>query len=304
MKPIEVEEWGLRVVAQLRSGTNLEDSRVELKSGPIPPDRLARRLAGHANAASGGTILWLLGVDETGQVDSSSSTDLATWWPQVAKHFDGPLPIPIEAVLYLEGETALAIAFSTAEAPYLVRNPVFGQPGGGPVSLEVPWRELTAVRTATHSDLVRLLVPKLQAIEVEVLSASLILKGPRDQFGDQKDVQKGQECTWLFTLVCYVVASVASYPIVVPAHRLEVEVAEPGALGTVQLTPFQTKPSRQGPIFKRTEVDHILEGPGRLEITADVTVSDYQGAPGETAEARVSFRPASHAESLEVRCQE
>ena len=41
----------------------------------------------------------------------------------------------------------------------MVKNPTFGKEAGERVSREVPWREGTAIRSATHSDLLKLLSP-------------------------------------------------------------------------------------------------------------------------------------------------
>ena len=41
----------------------------------------------------------------------------------------------------------------------VVKNPAHGQPNGGPVELEVPWRDAARLRSASHSDLILLLSP-------------------------------------------------------------------------------------------------------------------------------------------------
>ncbi len=51
----------------------------------------------------------------------------------------------------------------------MVKNPTFGKQNGGPVQREVPWREGTAVRSSTHTDLILLLSPLQRPIlKVEV----------------------------------------------------------------------------------------------------------------------------------------
>jgi hypothetical protein len=65
MRPIEIEAWVLRVVDQVKKGQPNEDRRVELKAEWIePPEKAARQIAGHANAARGSNILWIIGLDE------------------------------------------------------------------------------------------------------------------------------------------------------------------------------------------------------------------------------------------------
>jgi len=64
MKPSQIEAWALNVIARVINGQPNEDSRVELKSEWIAPPDAARRIAAHANAAFGDSILWIIGVDQ------------------------------------------------------------------------------------------------------------------------------------------------------------------------------------------------------------------------------------------------
>jgi hypothetical protein len=62
--------------------------------------------------------------------------------------------------------------FETDRAPYLVKNPVFGKPGGGSVSWEVPWREGTSTRSARRAELLSILASSSRLPLVEILGAS------------------------------------------------------------------------------------------------------------------------------------
>lgn len=159
MKTHEIEEWALRAIERAENGQPNEDSRVELKADWPDAQRAARRIAGHANALRGEPILWIIGVDEDQGLKGANQNDLATWWPQTQAEFDGPLPRLRDVLVYRKGKTAVALCFESEQIPYVVRNPSYGKPDGGPVRHEVPWREGTAVRSATHSDLVLLLSP-------------------------------------------------------------------------------------------------------------------------------------------------
>ena len=65
MRPAELEFWILGVADTVALGQQVEDARVECKRDwPDPGYRTARRLAGHLNAASGESVLWVIGVDE------------------------------------------------------------------------------------------------------------------------------------------------------------------------------------------------------------------------------------------------
>jgi hypothetical protein len=53
MRRAELEAWVLEVLERVEQGKPVEDSRVELKREWPDPERAARRIAGHANAARG-----------------------------------------------------------------------------------------------------------------------------------------------------------------------------------------------------------------------------------------------------------
>jgi len=94
MKPTEIEGWALSVINRALAGQPVEDARVELKSKwPDNAHGAARRIAGHANAAHGEPILWLIGIDEKNrQVVGADYVELASWWSQVQSLF-AELPI-------------------------------------------------------------------------------------------------------------------------------------------------------------------------------------------------------------------
>ncbi|MFU8855050.1 helix-turn-helix domain-containing protein [Micromonospora sp. SL1-18] len=172
MRAIEVEEWARRIVERIRNGGPVEDSRVELKRAwPEDHGKAARRIAGHCNANSGELLLWLIGVDESGGVIGVPAQDMATWWPSVRARFDGMSPGVKDVVVDFEGHEIVALIFDADRAPFVVKNPKYGQQGGGAVELEVPWRDATSVRSAKREDLVRLLVPRQRLPEVSVVDS-------------------------------------------------------------------------------------------------------------------------------------
>lgn len=161
MKTYEIDAWALRVIERIEQQQPNEDSRVELKAEwPDKPERAARQIAGHANAMRGESILWLIGVDEEQGVKGASQNNLANWWPQVKAQFDNLAPDVREvSIPCKDNKTVVALYFETDRIPFVVKNSFYGKKNGGPVQLEVPWREGTAVRSATHSDLIQLLSP-------------------------------------------------------------------------------------------------------------------------------------------------
>lgn len=67
MRSAEIERWALEIARRVENQQPVEDSRVELKRAwPTNYANAARRIAGHANAARGEAVLWLIGIDETG----------------------------------------------------------------------------------------------------------------------------------------------------------------------------------------------------------------------------------------------
>ena len=86
MRRAELEEWVLNIVDKVKNGQWTEDSRVELKAQwPDDAYRAARRIAGHANAARGDSILWIIGIDESrNEVSGAGQGEMATWWQKVA----------------------------------------------------------------------------------------------------------------------------------------------------------------------------------------------------------------------------
>lgn len=169
MRTYEIEDWALRAIKRVEEGQPNEDARVELKAQWIDAQKAARRIAGHANEMRGEPILWVIGVDENNGVTGASQNDLATWWSQVKSEFIGPVPNLRDVLVHWNDDTAVALFFETEQVPYVIKNPVFGKKDGGAVEREVPWRDGTAIRSATHSDLILLLSPLQRPIlDIEV----------------------------------------------------------------------------------------------------------------------------------------
>lgn len=159
MRATEIESWVIQILDRIALGQRIEDLRVELKSElPSDPVRAARRIAGHLNAGRGDAALWIIGVDEkTGEVGRFSA-DHATWLQQVRTYFEGVHPEVQDVIVPYGSGSVLALLFDPDRLPFVTRNPDFGQ-AGVPAEWEVPWRDSTRVRSATRTDLLRLLIP-------------------------------------------------------------------------------------------------------------------------------------------------
>jgi hypothetical protein len=184
MRPSQIEAWVLRVVEALGKGAPTEDSQVELKAEWPDPKKAARQIAGHANAAHGEPILWLIGVDERAGVVGADREELSKRWPQVESQFDGLAPRFVDLNIPVNGVTVVSLLMETDRAPFVVNNPAAN------MDKEVPWREGTRVRSARRADLIKLLEPLEKLPEVDlmwgrfdkgVLMACLFIAPPRGQ---------------------------------------------------------------------------------------------------------------------------
>jgi len=93
MRLNDIESWALNVIQRVESKQPVEDSRVELKSEwPKDHNKAARQIAGHANAAHGESILWLLGVDEREGVTGVDYEEISNWKQSIEAKFEGLLP--------------------------------------------------------------------------------------------------------------------------------------------------------------------------------------------------------------------
>jgi len=298
VRPSEIEYWALGVIATVEARGRVEDARVELKATFPDPVRAARRIAGHANAARGDEVLWLLGVDEQAGVVGVHPDDLADWWQHVTACFDGPVPTSTPVTIHRNLVIVLAILLETTAAPFVVKNPAFGTKEGGPVQREVPWREMTNIRSAEHGDLIRLLVPRLRLPTIEVIDARLM--GQRyDPSGRGAVTEFGKGFKWYATLTLYVVPR-SKELLVFPAHHVQVVVRDLTGLGELSLDYYGFRPHAQGNIGD-SSVDLVVERPDRVNIRAS---AEYEGTGPVSTHLTllVSLRAAGSDQRVAVNC--
>ncbi len=92
----------MSIADRVSTNKQLEDARVELKAEWLTdPSKVARRIAGHANASHGDLILWIIGMDEKQGVTGAGNQELSNWWAAVKAEFDGVAPefTPLVALL-------------------------------------------------------------------------------------------------------------------------------------------------------------------------------------------------------------
>ena len=279
MRHQELEEWVLRVAALVSSGVRSEDSRVELKREWPDAQRAARRIAGHCNANVGDDVLWIIGLGEDGTTSPQAQPEFADWWPQVMSFFD-QLPPSVTHLVIPFGTASLdGLLFDTSRAPFVVRNPEFGRPGGGSMEREVPWREGTAIRSARRDDLIRILVPLSRIPSFEYRRAKLHASaGPRTYeptTGHFSVPDPPEVLDWELRAEFYVVPQ-GRDRIVLPNHLTSITISvDPGSL-VVADTFHLAVPMlydigdtrKDSHTMLDTTHELIVDGPGLVEVSA------------------------------------
>jgi len=282
MRASDIENWTIKIIDRVKDQEPVEDSRVELKREWPDPQRAARRIAGHANAARGEDILWIVGIDESnGNVTGASQQDFAAWYSQVTSHFNELAPSVVDLNVPVDGTTVVSLLFDASRVPFVVKNP-----DGGTVSLEVPWREATSIRSARRSDLIRILVPIHRKPLIQIMGGIAYMHSTR------KDGEL--QCRWTISVYLYITPT-SQERIVIPFHQCQLEFELPPAIPLTCLEDVTIEPPilRVGigrPIPKpgdryvksvtndASESEAVIDGPGKLifkgEITTDMTAED------------------------------
>lgn len=264
MRYDELVAWTLSVADRVKRGQKIEDTLVELKREWIAPTKLARMLAGQANAAGGSDILWIVGLDETDGVVGAPDTELAQRLEPVFAQFAGPQPrLILDATPEVDEKTLRALLFSTDRAPYVVKNPLFGiqLPSDlpvNPVAREVPWREGTTTRSATHEDLIRILSPLSATPEWEVLSGYLNKGGAPDAQGNP----------YLALHLALYVDCARDIEFSIPFHRCVAELTFPGVGAPLRFKKIQDESRSASSVIESTVSEILVRGPGLINLVA------------------------------------
>jgi len=283
----EIEAWTLQVIDRLRANQPLEDARVELKARWPEADRAARRIAGHANAARGAPILWIIGVDEAGEVVGADKGAVASWWAQVKAECVEMFPELVDLNVPVGSQTVVALLFETERAPFVVRNPA-----GGAIGYEVPWRDGTAIRSARRSELIRILSPLQTLPDVEVLGCTA--------HAVPETKEEGDTLKWLLWLRTFITPRNGT-GLVIPFHRcqvsLEFQDASRLAFDSVRLG----TPGGLGTLGGATHYQVALDGPACINLSAE-QVSSLRPPVGP-ALLQVQIRPAGADVPLPLVCE-
>jgi hypothetical protein len=272
MRPIEIEAWALRIVEQVKRAQPDEDTLVELKAEWLSDTyKAARQIAGHANAASGESVLWLIGIDQKkGIVVGAEQKELANWYKQVESHFDGLAPSVTDINVPIDDKIIVALLFNTDRAPFVVK----AQPSSGSLTHEVPWRGNTSIRSAKREELVRLLAPLQRLPKWDILFGTLHCNPPSRSTAIASSPTS--KIHWRLRLKLYVIP-VGDSRICIPHHRCSGVLSFPdfgieAAVKLIAMTPAGSYTVN----VQTTLFDLMINGPGMIILTAEGS-SIYQG---------------------------
>jgi hypothetical protein len=147
--------------------------------------------------------------------------------------FDEIAPDLTDLNIQIESKTVVALLFKTNRFLFVVKNAAFGNPGGGPVSLEVPWREGTRIRSAHRNDLIKLLMPLESLPKIEVINSKVLLYKKEDSINK-----------WPSHLILNIelyITPKSSDVIVIPFHRCKGWIKISGSLPEIELQSISLK---------------------------------------------------------------
>jgi hypothetical protein len=300
MRPEQLEAWVLSLVDQVARGSRVEDSRVELKAQWPEPRVAARRIAGHANSSGADNILWVIGLDEVKGVVPFTPIDIADWAKQVAAECDGLEPSLTELAVPTASGSLMALLFDATRRPFVVKNVVYGNVGGGSVALEVQWRSGTAIRSARREDLLRILVPiqALPALELLSASASADRQDPAEPGYGGGPEQQVEHIQWNIRVTVYVTPRTSDL-LVLPVHKavLTFRHGDGSAVAAkVRLRPpswhLSTGSVRDSHTITATSGEAVLTGPGKLDVTAMYYEPVRLLPRGEPLEVEIALIPS------------
>ena len=269
----EIENWARQTIRRAAAGGQQEDSLVELKAKWPEPRWTARQLAGHANAAGGAPILWLIGVDQKEGVLGCENIEIGDWYNQLKAEFEGGVAPALlgHPTFEHEGKFVVPLLFTTDRPPYVVKNPARDTPKAGPFSLDVPWREGTAVRSAGRAELLRMLTSTPTLPSVELLRGQAVITPAQKVATNLLDPER-----WLLSVeVELYVTPRGEETVVIPYHRVVTKLRARGGGAPVVLTGGYmragawrrvptTHDEEESLTITATRDELIVEGPGKI----------------------------------------
>jgi hypothetical protein len=132
------------------------------------------------------------------------------------------------------------------------------------VEREVPYRDHATTRSATHADLVQMLVPLLRLPAIELTFGSLTIQ----HRGQGRDVV----ACWRAQLTFYIVPR-GDERLVIPDHGCKLDMAlgelwraDPIQEPYIALSPLNPTSPRRGQLIEGTDNELIVNGPGLASL--------------------------------------
>lgn len=170
MKHLDLEAIARNAVERVLSKQKIEDSRVEAKTEfDKDPKRAAKQIAALANAQSGEFVFYIVGLDDKKfQIVAFDEVDMADWWPQIKRCFDGGVfPELVCDVRFTHDDKAIhALCFHSTSAPYVTKGP-----DGQTI---IPWRDGTSAQSIRRHQLIGLLYGNSNKPTIEIENVSVV----------------------------------------------------------------------------------------------------------------------------------
>ena len=278
------------IINAVLDGRPVEDTRVELKSEWIDKYEAARRIAGHANAARGEPIVWILGIDEKArQITGVDAHEMDSWIKGVEKHFDDDAPrLVADLNIHRENKTIVVLYFETHHGTrFVIKNP-----NGGSPQFEVPWRSATGIRSAKRVDLLQILLPISRIPHVRVTSAELNLAVQQNSLAAYPHSNK-RLFSWTLNADLYITPQIPGR-IVIPHQNCLTTFGVAGHGDYILTTAFKPIGKSSTIICSATEI--IVIGPGSVRLEGTATTEGTPAPhplPTGKAGIRIEMEPAN-----------
>jgi hypothetical protein len=284
MHSADIEATIRDVLGRIDRDEHIEDSWVELKSTWIDPQKAARRIAAQANAGRGAPVVWMVGIDEKRGLVGCTAAPLHDWWAQVATCFDTVVPALHDLAVSVDGTTVVVLQFATDHAPYVIKL------SGSAATKEVPWREATAVRSASREELLAILRPLRALPSVEIVSGHFEAKAVRPPEGAEFC-----RCSLQLDLV---INPVSQDRLVIQFRHCSGVVWT--SFGTsVALDKVKVHPHDPKSVFARRDRYQIaLESNARVLVSADANTTNMDTLISQSVRAEVELSVADAAKPL------
>jgi len=279
----ETEFRVINIIERVLKGQPVEDDFVELKSGWVEPSQAARRIAAHANCARGEPILWIIGLDEKGDLINADMNEVSNWYNGVKSCFDEGVYPNLDKCInvpYL-GKIVVALLFETDRAPYVIKNVA-----GGQITREVPWRSGNRTDSARRSDLIKILVPINLKPAFEIVDGSVSLA----------NIDQGKMKRVYLRLVLYVTPRTKDL-LVIPYHRCKgvIRLSSDSEIDFDRITLSAHVMLKEGGIVqdsltvRHTHSEIVISGPGTLILEGHGEAENIPDNLSNTIEARISI---------------